>query len=129
MIDQNNWNLAGKFTDLRLGDFEICLSGIEEERDRCVDKCPLISVSIRSSESPDLLLKRLGITYLISIPQAIGECWQFFGCEKIPNEISEDDGKYLSFNMEYRNPHRSVGRGLSKDSANLIQKWIDLNIQ
>ena len=44
------------------------------------------------SGHPQEVMAKLGIEYRHAIPQSMGDCWWFFGCENLPNILP----KYLS---------------------------------
>lgn len=44
-------------------------------------------------EHPQIIMRKLGITYTASEPQSIADCWFFYGCENTPNPLP----KYLVF--------------------------------
>ncbi|WP_373203360.1 hypothetical protein [Citrobacter amalonaticus] len=90
-------------------------------------KCPLVILSTYHHEHPQKVMSRLGIQYLYAVPQSMGSCWQFYGCENIPDEIPEDDKKYFDFECDYKDPKSSIGYGLSNEMAEKIQAWIDKN--
>lgn len=61
-------------------------------------------------------MKELGITYQLAVPQSIGDCWWFFNCENVPDELPE----YLR-ERDFGDLNRLVGFGLSqKDADDLI---------
>lgn len=64
---------------------------------------------------PQEEMKALGITYQHSTPQSMGDCWQFWNCENIPEDLPE----YLSIND--RDPMTYIGYGLSKDLAEKVR--------
>lgn len=66
---------------------------------------------------PQQVMKELGITYALSVPQSMFDCWEFFLPENVPNKLP----KYLKwFECD---PMERIGWGLSKEKAeHLISK-------
>jgi len=63
-------------------------------------------------------VKELGITYQHATPQSVADCWQFWNCENIPNELPE----YIT---EFKgNPIDYIGFGLSEETAKELNKEI-----
>ena len=63
------------------------------------------------------VMRELGITYQHSTPQSLVDSWWFWNCENIPNKLP----KYLSeLNAD---PMECIGRGLSKENAELIASY------
>lgn len=54
-------------------------------------------------------MEELGITYQLAVPQSISDCWRFFNCENVPDELPE----YLSI-RDFGDLNRLVGFGLSQ---------------
>ena len=66
---------------------------------------------------PLQLMKNLGITYALAVPQSMGDCWQFYLPENVPKRLP----KYLKL-VEFA-PMEQIGYGLSEENAlNLISK-------
>lgn len=40
-----------------------------------------------TTEHPQKLLRRLGVTYFKAVPQSLGECWWFFNCRSLPDPL------------------------------------------
>ena len=38
---------------------------------------------------PQDVMKKLGITYTVVVPQSIADMWQFLGCENVPENLPE----------------------------------------
>ena len=36
---------------------------------------------------PQDVMKKLGITYTVAVPQSIADMWQFWGCENVPENL------------------------------------------
>lgn len=62
-------------------------------------------------------MKKLGITYQHSTPQSMLDCWQFWNCENVPNELPP----FLT-EIE-RSPVDFIGHGLSKEDAEKINNY------
>ena len=61
------------------------------------------------------VMKDLGITYQHSTPQSMGDCWWFWNCEDIPEDLPQ----YLS--VSDRDPMNCIGYGLSQQDAERIR--------
>ena len=48
---------------------------------------------------PQDVMKKLGITYTVAVPQSIADMWQFWGCENVPENLHG----FLKV-VDYRNP-------------------------
>jgi hypothetical protein len=60
-------------------------------------------------------MKELGINYFHSTPQSLGDCWWFWCCENIPEELP-------SFLYELKvEPELAIGYGLSIEDAEAIR--------
>lgn len=66
---------------------------------------------------PEEMMFLLGIKYQDATPQSIGDCWWFWNCENIPNELP----KYLTY--KELNPMKCIGYGLSKEQAEKIRDY------
>lgn len=62
-----------------------------------------------------LCLKELGITYQLAVPQSMGDCWWFFNCENVPDELPE----YLKV-RDFGDLNTLVGFGLGKDDVSAL---------
>ena len=71
------------------------------------------------TEHPQQIMKRLGITYQHATPQSIYDCWWFWNCENIPDELPP------CLEVLNRAPHRAIGWGLSKEQADAIVAYAD----
>jgi hypothetical protein len=60
-------------------------------------------------------MKELGITYQLAVPQSIGDCWWFFNCENVPDQLPE----YL-IERDFGDLNRLVGFGLSQSDADAL---------
>ena len=61
------------------------------------------------------VMKDLGITYHHATPQSMGDCWWFWNCEGMPNELPT----YLS--ISDKDPMECIGWGLSQVAAEKIR--------
>lgn len=61
-------------------------------------------------------VKELGITWTYSVPQSMLDCWHFWGCTNVPEELPP----YLS--ELKRTPQEAVGYGLSQEKADELIK-------
>jgi len=64
---------------------------------------------------PQEVMKHLGITYQHATPQSMGDCWWFWNCENLPDELPE----YLT--VRERDPMECIGYGLSQEDAEKIR--------
>jgi len=67
---------------------------------------------------PQHVMRDLGITYQVAVPQSLGDCWWFFNCENVPEQLPAhitskplDDVFFL-------------GHGLSKADAQKIHNYV-----
>ena len=83
-------------------------------------KSTMLIVSLYDiDEHAQLFMKRIGVSYGLSVPQSIADCWQFYMCEY-------EDGSLPSFVkvIDEKNPFDSVGFGLTKEKAGIIHSWM-----
>lgn len=59
-----------------------------------------------------ICMKDLGITYQLAVPQSISDCWWFFNCENVPDELP----KYLVV-RDFGDLNKKVGFGISQKTA------------
>lgn len=72
----------------------------------------------RSGEMhPQKAMRELGITYQHATPQPIGDCWWFWNCENIPDNLPPFLTELEVDSMEY------VGFGLSQELAERIRDY------
>ena len=64
-----------------------------------------------------VVMKELGITYQHATPQSMGDCWWFWNCENIPEQLPEFIGELDADPME------AVGWGLYQEEAELIRDY------
>ena len=68
-------------------------------------------------EHAERYMERLGITYQQATPQSIIDCWFFWNCENIPDDLPEELS-YLEVDaIDY------IGYGLSKEEADIINTY------
>ena len=72
-------------------------------------------VTCKEARHALLVMEGLGITYQHSTPQSMGDCWWFWNCENLPDELP----KYLS--IRDRDPMECIGWGLSQKDAEKIR--------
>ncbi len=63
------------------------------------------------------VMKELGITYQTSTPQSMGDCFWFWNCENVPDNLP----KYITELKE--NPMECIGFGLSREEAEMIRDY------
>lgn len=63
-------------------------------------------------------MNALGITCLYRVPQSMGDCWEFFCCENIPENLPP----YIT-EFKREDIISSVGFGLSEEMAKNILKY------
>lgn len=63
------------------------------------------------------VMRRLGITYQHSTPQSMGDCWWFWNCENIPDDLLE------CLKVLEVDPMEAIGWGLSQEMAEKIRDW------
>ena len=83
-------------------------------------KSTLLIVSLYDiDEHAQKFMKRIGVKYGLAVPQSMFDCWQFYMCEY-------DSGSLPSFVkvVDDKNPHDSIGFGLSKEMADEIYEWM-----
>jgi hypothetical protein len=78
-------------------------------RYKCLYDCP--------DEHPQVMMKKLGITYQHATPQSIGDQWWFWNCENIPDPLPP----YLE--VSNWDPMECIGWGLSKEDAENIRDY------
>lgn len=66
------------------------------------------------NEHAQKVMKKLGITYSLAVPQSLGDSWWFFNCKNIPNPLP----KYLKvLTVDY---HKCVGYGLAEEDVEML---------
>ena len=64
---------------------------------------------------PQTVMKELGIIYQHATPQSMHDCWQFWNCKNVPDDLPP-------FLSEFkRDPMTMIGYGLSKEVAEKIR--------
>lgn len=66
------------------------------------------------SKHAQAVMKDLGITYQLAVPQSMYDSWWFFNCDNIPKELPNG---LRELNV---NPNDLIGDGLSKEDADNI---------
>ena len=69
-------------------------------------------------EHPQLVMKKLGISYQHATPQTICDQWWFWNCENVPEPLPEH------FSILDLNPMEQIGWGLSKEDAEKIRDYV-----
>lgn len=64
-----------------------------------------------------IVMKELGITYQIAVPQTICDQWWFFNCENVPEKLPS----YLK--PLGLTPEECIGHGLDKQDVELINNY------
>jgi hypothetical protein len=67
------------------------------------------------SEHPQLVMKKLGITYAGSTPQSVYDQWWFWFCSNVPEILPP----YLTV-LDDLDPQQLIRNGLSKEEADFI---------
>jgi hypothetical protein len=60
-------------------------------------------------------LRELGVTYQLAVPQSMGDCWWFFNCENVPEELPG----WISV-RDFGDLNTLVGFGLSQKNADAL---------
>lgn len=63
------------------------------------------------------IMKDLGITYSLAVPQPITDQWWFFGCKNLPVHLPE----FIKIH-DFKDITRLEGRGLSKENIEYLNK-------
>ena len=66
---------------------------------------------------PQVVMDELGIKYQHATPQSLFDCWQFWNCENVPDELPD----YLQ--EKNIDPLDFVGYGLNQEMADAISKF------
>ena len=64
---------------------------------------------------PRKVMEELGITFFHATPQSLGDCWWFWCCENVPNELPS-----FLHKLDVQ-PELAIGYGLSKEEAEAIR--------
>ena len=62
-----------------------------------------------------ICMRELGITYQLAVPQSLGDCWWFFNCENVPEELPE-----WATVRDFGDLNTLVGFGLSQANADAL---------
>lgn len=60
-------------------------------------------------------MKRLGITYKKAVPQSMGDCWWFFNCRNVPDELPQNVTP-----RDFGDLNELIGYGLGSDDVAAI---------
>lgn len=77
--------------------------------------CYLTAHDEKEDRHAQAVMKELGITYRISVPQSLGDQWWFLDCQNIPDVLPP----YLT-PMDDFDPQGAVGYGLSQEDADTL---------
>ena len=66
---------------------------------------------------PEKRMKSLGITYQDATPQSMYDCWQFWNCENVPDDLPP----YIKI-RDY-DPMKFIMNGLSQENAEKIRDY------
>ena len=72
---------------------------------------------------PQNVMKELGITYKLSVPQSMGDCWWFFCCEGYGEKLPV----FLTEMCEDNDFEKYIGFGLSYEKVEMLQEYIILH--
>lgn len=64
------------------------------------------------NKHPQQVMRELGITYLYASPQTIGDCWWFWGCDNVPEQMPN--------NIKLLELHPSSDVSLTKEEIEFI---------
>jgi hypothetical protein len=60
---------------------------------------------------PQVVMKELGITYQHATPQSMGDMWQFWNCQNVPEKLPDYLAEFKTDPMDH------IGYGLSEADA------------
>lgn len=63
------------------------------------------------------VMKDLGISYTLAVPQTITDQWWFFGCKNLPEQLPD----FIKIH-DFKDITRLEGRGLSKENIQYLNK-------
>ena len=49
--------------------------------------CMTAQIKYRENRHAQVVIKELGITYKRATPQSLFDCWQFWGCDNVPDNL------------------------------------------
>lgn len=75
------------------------------------------AIDCKENRHAQAVMKELGITWQISVPQSMYDCWEFWNCENVPDELPEFLTEFLN------DPTEFIGNGLSKEMAEEIRDY------
>lgn len=77
-----------------------------------------LSLDLNSTtKHPQQLMCDIGINYKLAVPQSMGDCWWFFGCENVPDALPV----WLSV-RDFGDLNELVGWGLSQEDADMLMR-------
>lgn len=79
--------------------------------------CMSAGMKYKENRHAQKVMRELGITYQHATPQSMYDCWQFWNCENVPEELP---GFITQFK---RDPMTMIGYGLSEESAIAIRDY------
>ncbi len=74
-------------------------------------------IECKENRHPQAVMRELGITYQHSVPQSMGNSWEFWNCENVPDNLPA----YLT--IRDWDPMKRIGWGLSLDDAKKITEY------
>lgn len=74
----------------------------------------VVDIYGRSEHARDTMT-RLGISYFHAVPQSVGDCWWFFNCRNIPDDLPENVKV-----RDFGDLNKLVGFGLGEDDVRRI---------
>jgi hypothetical protein len=66
---------------------------------------------------PKQVMRDLGITYQHATPQSLYDCWEFWNCENVPNDLPPVLTEFEA------DPMKFIGHGLSQEDAEKIRDY------
>lgn len=83
-----------------------------------LDYC-LLTAAMKDKENrhPKQVMRDLGITCQHSTPQSMGDCWWFWNCENVPDNLPS------AISEVSRDPMECIGYGLSQEDAEKIRDY------
>ena len=67
---------------------------------------------------PQDVMKKLGITYTVAVPQSIADMWQFWGCDTVPENLPN----FLK-STDYGNPRKEYSCLSDSQVDKIISKY------
>jgi len=75
----------------------------------------------RDGRHPQIIMKDLGITYQLATPQSMLDCWWFWNCKNVPDELPEYINELRDGYGQTMTPSSVIGYGLSKKQADMLE--------